>query len=286
VCPLAERATATRTLDVAPPPWVVLECQETGMVFLQNPPGYDSLRQEFAWEHTYAQQAVRRKAEEPVLQGLSQAAKRFRRQVLKRHKVADMATALVSQMASDPDPVDMVDIGCGGGELLGRVMDRLPQEVRMRCRPHGIEISDVLAARSQAALAPHGGSCVHAPALEGLRSFAPGSLHLVVMSSFLEHETQPLPVLRAACQALAPDGRVLIKVPNYACWNRHLRGRRWAGYRWPDHVNYFTPQTLGAMAKAAGLRVQRMNWRDRMPISDSLYAVLARANAGGQRTTT
>jgi SAM-dependent methyltransferase len=272
VCPLLERASRTRTLDVAPSPWVVRQCEETGMVFLENPPGYDSLKQEFAWEVTYEQQAARRKAAEPVLQSVSQVFKRFRRQVLKRHKVADLATAIVS--GCEGQPIHLVDIGCGEGDLLGIVMSRLPVAIRDRCRPHGIEISNELARRSQAALAPFGGDCVHAPALQGLASFGADALDLVVMSSFLEHEIQPLPVLREARRALKAGGRVLIKVPNHDCWNRHLRGPRWSGYRWPDHVNYFTPQTLRAMAKAAGMTVERMGLRDRMPTSDSLYAVL------------
>jgi hypothetical protein len=70
---------------------------------------------------------------------------------------------------------------------------------------------------------------------------------------------------------------VLVKVPNYASWNRRLRGRRWCGSRWPDHVNYFTPATLAAAALAAGLEVERMTLLDRLPVSDSLYAVLRRA---------
>jgi hypothetical protein len=94
------------------------------------------------------------------------------------------------------------------------------------------------------------------------------------MASFLEHEIQPLPLLRESVRRLRSDGRVLVKVPNHNCWNRHLRGARWCGYRWPDHVNYFTPRTLAAMAMAAGLCVERMNPLDRFPLSDSLYAVL------------
>ena len=82
----------------------------------------------------------------------------------------------------------------------------------------------------------------------------------------------------AACrERLSHDGVVVIKVPNYACLARRLRGRRWCGYRWPDHVNYFTPQSLAAMADRAGLRVARMGLRDRSPLSDSLYAILARS---------
>ena len=67
-----------------------------------------------------------------------------------------------------------------------------------------------------------------------------------------------------------------MKVPNDACVGRRILGGRWHGYRWPDRVNHFTPQTLAAVARAAGLRVVRMNAFDRWPLSDSLYAVLGR----------
>ena len=48
-CPLLERETATDVLDLAPEPWVVRQCRETGLVFLENPPGYESLQSELAW---------------------------------------------------------------------------------------------------------------------------------------------------------------------------------------------------------------------------------------------
>jgi SAM-dependent methyltransferase len=275
VCPLLERETATTTLDIAPPPWVVRECRETGLVFLENPPGYDSLRAEIAWERSSAQESQRRAAAEPALYALSTAAKRFRLRVLKRNKVADLATTIVR--GSDAPRIDLVDVGCGEGTLLGEVMDRLDPDLRRRCVPHGIEISDELARRSQAALAPYGGRCVHASALDGLAGFDAASVDLIVLASFLEHELRPLPLLRECARTLRPGGRVLVKVPNYASWNRRLRGRRWCGYRWPDHVNYFTPATLAAAALAAGLEVERMTLLDRLPVSDSLYAVLRRA---------
>ena len=97
-----------------------------------------------------------------------------------------------------------------------------------------------------------------------------------MLSCILEHEIAPLPLLRSCRACLAADGRMIVKVPNYACLARHVRGRRWCGYRWPDHVNYFTPATRAATARAAGLRVVRMGIMDRNPLSDSLYAVLGR----------
>jgi len=280
VCPLLERETNTTVLHLAPPPWVVRQCNETGLVFLENPPGYDSLHDELAWQVTLQREAQARAKAEPARYAVSTALKRFRHRVLKRNKVADLTLHLIPRITA-PE-VRLLDLGCGWGQLLGVVMDRLPRDLRQRCIPHGIEISTELARLSQAALEPYGGSCVHANALEGLTRFEPGWLDIVVMSSFLEHEIEPLPLLRECATRLRDGGFVVIKVPNYASWNRVLRGPRWCGFRWPDHVNYFTPDTLRTMAKAAGLEIERMGWRDRMPLSDSMYAVLRRPTRGSR----
>jgi len=51
---------------------------------------------------------------------------------------------------------------------------------------------------------------------------------------------------------------------------------RWSGFRFPDHVNYFTPQTLAEIARRAGFRAQ-YRWGDRNPTSDSLWGLLRAA---------
>ncbi|MDP1693272.1 MAG: class I SAM-dependent methyltransferase [Burkholderiaceae bacterium] len=280
VCPLTERATATDVIEgLAPAPWVVRRCRETGFVFLENPPGYESLKEDLAWQVTYQRESQQRASAEPIRYTLSRWAKHLRRKVAKRHKVADMTLALATRAAAERGaaPVHLVDVGCGWGELLGLVMERMPPALRQRCVPHGVELSTELARLSNRALAPYGGHCEHASAVDGMAGFAPGSLDVIVLSSFLEHEIAPLPLLRHCRDALREGGGVLIKVPNHASWNRSLRGARWCGYRWPDHINYFTPDTLRAMARKAGLEVERLSWRDRFPLSDSLYAVLRRA---------
>lgn len=275
VCPLLERETSSVSLaEYAPAPWRLLKCRETGFVFLENPPGYEALQQEFAWQTTHAAEAQARQAAEPVLHSVSQSLGRFRTQVLKRNKVRDLVLA---QAAACSGPVvNLLDVGCGWGNLLSEVLATLPPEQRRRCVPYGIELSDELAATSQATLAPAGGRCLHSDALSGLARLPAGEFDVVILSSFLEHELQPLPVLRGCRVRLRPGGVVVVKVPNYASFNRLVRGRRWCGFRWPEHVNYFTPATLTAMATAAGLGVTRMRVQDRHPFSDSLYAVLRR----------
>lgn len=274
VCPLCEQATATHTLDIAQPPWVVRQCNESAMVFLENPPGYASLQFELAWEVTWQREADTRAAAAPTAYALSRAMKSFHQRVLKRNKVAALTTVIVRRSPSHQ--VNLLDLGCGEGQLLGLVMDRLTPAQRQRCVPHGVEISNVLARRSEAALSVHGGRCVHASALEGLAGFDSAYFDLIVLAPFLEHEIQHLSLLRECARRLRADGHVLVKVPNHANWNRRLRSAGWCGYLWADHVNYFIPKTLAAMAQAADLIVERMSWLDQFVFSDSLYAVLRR----------
>ncbi len=272
VNPLSALPTPTRTLSYAPPPWTLLECTETGMVFLENPPGYDALKQEFAWEVTSAAQSAARLAAEPVAYRLSGIVKRMRARWLKRNK---MGALIAAQLLRAPaGELRLLDLGCGWGGLLDTVIDALPPALGSRCIAHGIEISNELALIADERMRGRGGCCVHSDALQGLGQFREGFFNVIVMSSFLEHEIEPLALLRACRERLGPEGSVVLKVPNYACLNRHLRGARWCGFRWPDHVNYFTPRTLAALAARAGFAVQRMNFFDRHPLSDSMYAVL------------
>ncbi len=278
-CPLLEQETRTENLPFSPDPWVLKRCLESGFVYLDNPPSYEAFTEEFAWEVTWVKQTKDRQAAQPVLHAISTGLKRFRHQVLRRNKVRDLTCATVLDAvarAESLETIPMLDVGCGWGGLLQDVLDRLPSELRPRCIAHGIELSKELARLSNERLRALGGSCVQDTALNGLLQFAPNHFQVIVLSSFLEHEINPLPLLRRCHERLREGGCIIVKVPNFDCWHRRLRGRRWPGFRWPDHVNYFTPKTLQDMAQRAGLRVQRMSMWDKSPLSDSLYAVLVK----------
>lgn len=276
-CPLLDRPSASIGLDAAPAPWDLRRCAETGFVYLANPPEQHLFRDEFAWEVTHEREAGRRRRREPLLHALSVWTKTVRHQLLRRDKVAVLAADLLRTAAREvPGPLRLVDVGCGAGTLALRVADRLAPAVADRLEPVGIELSNVLADRADRALRTRRGRCIHATGIEGLADLDRASVQVIVLSCILEHEIAPLPLLRGCRARLTSDGRIVVKVPNYACLARHVRGRRWCGYRWPDHVNYFTPATLAATARAAGLRVVRMGFMDRNPLSDSLYAVLGR----------
>jgi SAM-dependent methyltransferase len=275
VCPLLERPSETRILPDAPAPWVLRQCLETGFVFLENPPAYELLEEHFAWESTYEQEVQRRAAAEPISYTLRLKFKQFRLRWMWRDKVSQLATAHLNSLTAEQ--LTVLELGCGSSFNLLNVMARVPPAVARRCTPLGVEISKKLAAESDLLLHPFGGSCDQDNALSGLERFAPGSVDLLLLVMFLEHETNPLPLLRRCHERLADHGQIVVKVPNYDCLLRHLRGKRWSGFRWPDHVNYFTPRTLQALAQRAGFRIARMRWLDHHPLSDSMYCVLAKA---------
>lgn len=271
-CPLLERVTETRALAYAPDPWDLRQCLESGFVYLANPPGYESFVEDIAWERSSRIESERRQKAEPLRYAVSTALKRFRATVLKRNKIRDLAHAELR--SAQGETLNLLDVGCGQGTLLGSLIDGLPLRLQRRCVPHGVDISRELARQSQILMSARGGSCINADAISGVDTFPDGHFHLAILASFLEHELQPLALLRALRPKLASDGVVIVKVPNYDSLNRLWRGGRWCGFRWPDHVNYFTPHTLREAAARAGFRVVRMSFLDRLPISDSMYAVL------------
>ncbi|WP_254507551.1 class I SAM-dependent methyltransferase [Anatilimnocola floriformis] len=274
VSPILERSTKTIQLNYAPAPWVLRKCLETGLVYLENPPEYEQLEENFAWEVTKRLESERRSQVEPISYALRSRWKRFRTRYLSRDKVGALtANAL---QASPSQQLTLLELGCGDGVNLVNVMQLLPPQVASRCTPVGIEISKKLATTTTQALRPFGGTCYFDNALHGLENLGAQSIDAIILSSYLEHEANPLPTLRHCREALRPHGRIVIKVPNFDCASRYLRGHRWCGFRWPDHVNYFTPKTLRLTLETAGLKVARMNWLDHNPTSDNMYAVAAK----------
>jgi SAM-dependent methyltransferase len=272
VSPILEQETETKRLPYAPEPWILRECLETGLVYLENPPAYEAFVEDFAWETTKALEAERRAADEPLFYAVRLRFKQLRVSMLNRNKVVDLARECIVRMPNRA--LLIVEPGCGNAVNLIRLMKELPANVRSRCFTVGIELSKRLSEESARSLAAFGGHCIPSDALSGLAQFEPHTIDLLIFACFLEHEVNPLPLLRRSREVLRDDGKLIIKVPNYDSLARHVRGHRWCGFRWPDHVNYFTPATLRLLIETAGFKVARMNWSDQNPISDNMYMVV------------
>jgi hypothetical protein len=62
-------------------------------------------------------------------------------------------------------------------------------------------------------------------------------------------------------------------VPNYGYLNRIVMGQKWGGFRYPDHVNYWTPETLIKIIRDTGFQIVRFKIWDRFPTSDNMWLV-------------
>jgi len=133
----------------------------------------------------------------------------------------------------------LLDIGCGGGDLL----------VEARAAGYeGVGLDDsitlVAHARQRHGLEVHCGD----PA-----SFKPSApFEIVVMSHVLEHVVRPLQMLESVRRVLVPGGILYVATPNIASWQARFAG--WASYE-PYHFVYFSPSTLTRALEQAGFRV-------------------------------
>ncbi len=252
---------ACGSMEIAYPPpiapeWPLAQCTACGFLYLPFSPPYCELNETLAWEKTSAAETQRRR-------------KRFLNRI-------DQATRWRMQLGHGLDFLrrkrslgltgNVLDIGCGGS-------CRVPNGPT----PFGIEISRALAESAKAHFVKRSGTVVHGPAIDGLKAFADGFFASVLMRSYLEHEAAPFEVLSLVRAKLGPGGMIYVRVPNHASLNRRIMGARWCGYRFPDHVNYFTPKTLRLMAGRADLTYRRINWLS--PFDDNIIAELVKPHA-------
>ena len=247
--------------------WAIKHCADCGFVYLENVLPYEELVARHAWTKSSAAEREFRQRREPVFSIFRREARRWKRigkRLTRRDKCRRLVRSYIRRGV-------VLNVGCGGNPLHG---------LDGPLTPYGIEIGQEAARAANDAVAPLGGKVIHADALSGLRQFEACTFDGVLLMSFLEHENEPLDVLEQVARVLRPGGCVIIKVPNFASFNRLIRGGRWAGFRHPDHVNYFTPASLEAMIRRAGLDVLRCNFADRLPTSDSLWLVANKPDRG------
>lgn len=172
----------------------------------------------------------------------------YRRLVLRDH-VSFVTKALTESDASGP----ILDVGCGGGLFLRMMADR-------GWPGFGLDFSLTAAA---AAWRQNG-----VPVICGTLSRPPipaGSCAAVTMFHVLEHLYNPASYLDAARELLHPDGRLIVQVPNAACWQFLLLGEAWNGVDVPRHLLNFRLKDLEILLDRCGfepIRVKHFSLRD------------------------
>ncbi len=251
-CPACESKAFNILSAYSPEPWQVVQCIDCGFVYLRNPPGYAALEEEIAWEKSYR---AKRKASGRGSTWFSPIARKIRR----RLGMSRERTKTLRRWFNDGH---VLDIGCGPGHRIKPPMT-----------PYGIELSVGLYKVADKRMREFGGFCLHGPGAEEIWKFDPQMFDGILMHSYLEHEAQVMKVLKGAHRALKPKGAVFIRVPNFASLNRRVIGPKWCGFRYPDHVNYFTLRSLRDVAGRAGFTTHLVN-RITLPVDDNISALL------------
>jgi SAM-dependent methyltransferase len=169
------------------------------------------------------------------------SAEEFYRRVVLRDHVRFVRAAMQPVMNDGP----VLDVGCGGG-LFGSMLNE------RGFRAIGLDLS------SQAAAVAWRRNKL--PTVTALLSGAPfrrKSCAGVTMFHVLEHLYDPASYLQAAHELLIPEGRLVIQVPNAACWQFLLFGDRWNGLDVPRHLIDFRAADMDRLLEHCGFEVVR-----------------------------
>ena len=141
VCPNCEGAAATALPQYSRDGWDIVQCDSCALIYLQNPPAYEALEEEFAWENTYAQEDARREKKRGPLKKFAASMRNL------SYRIKGDRTGYFLKLLG---PGKVLDIGCGDAIRLSSPYI-----------PHGIEISKGLHARADEKMRALGGYCVH-----------------------------------------------------------------------------------------------------------------------------
>jgi len=136
----------------------------------------------------------------------------------------------------------LLDAGCALGYML-----ELAQEAGFE--PYGLDISDFACSEVK-----QKGFNAQRGSLEKT-DFPDGFFDAVVVNDLLEHVERPVQALTEAGRILSDRGVALITTPNVKSILRRVSGSRWVSFKLPEHVGYFSRQTLLSSISQAGLEV-------------------------------
>ncbi len=157
--------------------------------------------------------------------------------------------------------------GNGGGRLLeigcayGFFLDEAKPYFRHRA---GTEFSE-----AGAALARSCADHIYVGGLEAIPDGAHGGqFDTIVLIHTIEHVYHPVTLLEGLMEHLVPGGWIVLATPDMGGFWRPLLGRLWPFWKPPEHVAYYSAQSLTALLTQAGCRaVRRMPYWSYFPLS-------------------
>ena len=137
----------------------------------------------------------------------------------------------------------LLEIGCAYGYFL--------EVAQRKFSVHGLEICDeaVIDCQSRGLKEVRQGAVSE----ETLQAFP--MVDVLVLLDVIEHLPQPDKALEEAVKKLLPGGKLLITTGDFSSLCSKIMGRNWRLMTPPQHLWYFTPESIKALGQKLGLEV-------------------------------
>jgi SAM-dependent methyltransferase len=209
----------------------IVECRKCRLIRLDPQPSPLELRDYYPPDYWFT----------PQTSTADRWEQRYRRFVLRDH------LHFVTRALRESEEHGLVlDVGCGSGLFLQMLAERTKHRVA------GLDFS-----LGAANLAWRRGGVPAVCATLSRAPFPDRCCAAVTMFHVLEHLYDPASYLQAAHRLLRPGGRLIVQVPNAACWQFLLLGERWNGLDVPRHLIDFKLKDLDALLDYCGFEVLR-----------------------------
>lgn len=138
---------------------------------------------------------------------------------------------------ADLEKGKMLEVGCGGGELLQSMN-------KWGWQTEGIDFDPVAVKNArQKGLEVHLGDL-------GSQRYPDNMFDVVISSHVIEHVPNPNAWVSEGLRILKPGGRMVIVTPNAASWGHSVFKKFWRGLEPPRHLHVFTPSSLTLLMEA------------------------------------
>ena len=131
--------------------------------------------------------------------------------------------------------VSLLDIGCAMGILLEEA-----KKVGIKARGVDISADAVAYCRKRG--------------LHVSQTWPVSKFTVVTAFEIIEHERDPLTMMRRVYKLLNKGGVAVATTPNHSGFWRNVMGRWWVGYKHPEHVTFWYPVSLRELFERAGFR--------------------------------